>query len=379
LVWGHLVKKIVAVAAAFVWSSAAYANTACDAPASVTVGQSSASNVPDSVFPPGNYEIITDPATGQPAILFDTPGANLPVRISQLALLGLPITVNTSTPVQTSCGSPASSNFTSVADALDLHFNFESGADSDTVGLTGSYWQAGGDSGQRLDVQFQHGMHIAAGRRARVVIGVPLHLFRVEAASSAPAGGHGGMTSFTGGINVGVEVPVARDWWLTPRVAYGVTAASHELGGASEQAAVTLASNVRLRVGGRGELTVGNLVGYTKAIRTGITGQSDADYFGQENLWLRNGVAYQLPLKHMVFGRQASLRGSYTFTQGLLDALAFTQTHEVAVSLGFRTREAVQRTADDLFRVGLLYTHARNDVASHADYDAITLTVGFRF
>ena len=64
---------------------------------------------------------------------------------------------------------------------------------------------------------------------------------------------------------------------------------------------------------------MGNLVGYTTAIRTGITGQSSADFYKQQNVWFRNGIAYQLPLKNRMFGRETSLRASYVFTLGAKD------------------------------------------------------------
>ncbi|MFD2578300.1 hypothetical protein ACFSTD_06090 [Novosphingobium colocasiae] len=133
--------------------------------------------------------------------------------------------------------------------------------------------------------------------------------------------------------------------------------------------AATVSSNVRLAGFGRGELTMGNMVGYTQTVRAGLSGQDKADYLKQQNFWFRNGLAYQLPLKSRVFGRDTSVRASYVFTLGTKDQLSYRKIHEGAISFGLRMRETEQRTDADLLRVGVMYTHAGNDMMKKADYD----------
>ena len=372
-------KKLIAVAATVVLSvSAAHASTPCDEPGSVTIVNSG--NLP-TLPPGGNYPIVTNPVTGAPSILVNFAGIPTPVyiRVSQLAVFGIPFSVNSTSPLQMTCGSPNSANLEAIADGLDMTFDFDVDGDSDTIGGTATAWKMANEDGQRFDLKYAKGIRLAEGSRTRLVITVPARYLRVNDTVGGIAGSHDNLSSLTVGLGVGLQVPVSKNWWLTPRVSYSATAASEQLGGDSEVFAATLASNLRLPVPGRGELTMGNLVGYTTSIRTGLTGQDRGDYFKQQNVWFRNGLAYQLPLKSRMFGRQTSIRTSYVFTLGTKDTLAFKQIHEAAINFGFRLRENEQRTTSDLLRVGLMYTHAKNELFTKANYDSLTMTVGYRF
>jgi len=103
-------------------------------------------------------------------------------------------------------------------------------------------------------------------------------------------------------------------------------------------------------------------------------------YSTTENYVLRNGLAYQLPLKSRIFGRQSSLRASYVFTyNGGDQGLAYRELHEFGLNFGVRTREAEQKNGFEQMRIGVLYTHARNVYDTKSGYDAFTLTAGYRF
>lgn len=327
-------------------------------------------------FPPGVYTVVPDPMTGTPSIAFL--GVSY-FPVSQLSMFGIAYSLSHGTPLQLTCGSPDSANFRAIADALDMDFDFDVDGDSDTIGGAATAWQAANEDGQRFDLKYAKGIRLSEANRTRLVITVPARYLQVSGTTGGVGGAHGSLSAFSIGLGVGVQVPLSPNWWLTPRVSYTATSASGMLGGDSEMMAATLSSNYRFSGIGRGELTMGNLVGYTQTIRTGITSQDKADYLKQRNWWFRNGLAYQLPLKNRVFGRQTSLRASYVFTLGTKDTMAFEQVHEAALSFGFRMRETEQRAGSELLRVGLLYTHAKNEYFRNADYDSLTLTVGYRF
>ena len=122
-----------------------------------------------------------------------------------------------------------------------------------------------------------------------------------------------------------------------------------------------MSSRYRFPQIGRGDLVLGNAVIYT--------GES---LNGTQNVAFRNGIAYQFPIKSLMFGRQTSIRFSYTNTYIAGDAVAFDLVHEFAVNFGVRLREQDIRNRFEALRIGLLYTHADN-------YDAGTVTLGYRF
>lgn len=369
-------KRLVALAAALLAAPLAHANTHCDAPGGVLIRESTF-----ATLPPGLYQTRRS-ADGREVIFVpqpNAPGGGFNIPVAQLSALGIPFEVQTTTPLQLTCGSPVSANFQSIADALDLDFDFDADGDADTIGGAATVWGVAGEDGQRFDLKYGRGMRLSESSRARLVLTLPVRYLRVNDSDGGIGGVHGGLSALSVGMGVGVQLPAAANWWLTPRVSYTATAASRQLGGDNEILAATVSSNYRFAGLGRGELTMANLVGYTQAIRTGLTAQDRADYFKQRNWWFRNGLAYQLPLGGRMFGRQTSLRTSYVFTLGAKDTMAFEQVHEAAISFGFRMRETEQRTGSDLLRVGLLYTHAKNEYAANADYDALTLTMGYRF
>lgn len=388
-------KRLIALAAALlvVPSTAAFANTHCNfgggyaIPTGATISGTFFGSPPTVRIPvqPGNYVpfvnaagveqinlVIISPVTGGPS--------TFPLRTSQLMTFGVPFSFgHGGNSLQLTCGSPDSANFKAVADALDMDFDFDVDGDSDTIGGTATAWDMSNENGQRFDLKYAKGMQLSEGSRTRLVLTGVARYLTVNDTASGLAGGHGNLSALSIGLGAGVQIPVQPNWWLTPRISYAATAASQGIGGDSEILAGTLSSNYRFGGLGRGELTMGNLVGYTQTIRTGITSQKSNDYIKQQNVWFRNGLAYQLPLSGRMLGRQTSLRTSYVFTLGTKDTMAFEQIHEAAISFGFRMRETEQRTGSDLLRVGLLYTHAKNEYFKNADYDSLTLTVGYRF
>lgn len=377
-------KRLIALAAAMLAvplalaPTVAQANSHCDYGGGYVLG--SVPGSPTLAFLPGPYIPYIDAAGVERINAITLGGSVIPLRTSQLVTLGIPFSVNHGgNPLQLTCGSPDSANFKAIADSLDMDFDFDVDGDSDTIGGAVTAWDMANENGQRFDLKYAKGIQLSEGSRTRLILTGVARYLTVSDAAGGVGGTHGDLNALSIGLGAGVQIPVQKDWWLTPRISWTATSASRGIGGDSEIAAATLSSNVRFAGLGRGELTMGNLVGYTQTIRTGITRQDANNYVKTQNFWFRNGLAYQLPLGGRMLGRQTSLRTSYVFTLGTKDTMAFEQIHEAAISFGFRMRETEQRTGSDLLRVGLLYTHAKNEYFRDADYDSLTLTVGYRF
>lgn len=357
--------------------SVAFANTACaGAPTLTTAGGG-------GFLPAGSYHVVPRPTDGVPAIFVPAAGApagGFYLPVAQLSALGIPFNLQPGgNPFQATCGAPIGATYMTIADSLDMNFDFDASGDTSVLGGSATQWSVANEDGQRAELKYARGFQLSEGSRTRLTITVPMNYVRVGSAKGGIAGAHGGLSAFSTGIAVGVSVPVSANWWLTPRVSYTMTQASDAIGGDGELVAATVSSNVRFAGFGRGELTMGNMVGYTQTVRIGLAGQDKADYFKQQNFWFRNGLAYQLPLKSRMFGRDTSVRASYTFTLGTKDQLSYRKIHEGAISFGLRMRETEQRTDADLLRVGLMYTHASNDILKKADYDSVSAFIGYRF
>ena len=270
-------------------------------------------------------------------------------------------------------GSPNSMQFQAVSTALDLNTldpedGYDVGGDADTIGGAFTYFGAGGQEGQRYEGRYQRQSRLGEGTRARLLIDLPI--------AALHADGIG--TAVYGTLNGGIELPVKPNWLVTPRLAYGNLQAGRNFFYDGELGTVSVTSRYKLPQVGRGDLTIGNMVAYAHTLNTFLShqpGYTDSDVFT-----FRNGLAYQLPLKRRMFGRQTSLRGSYVFTYTTGETgIAFKQIHEVGLNIGVRTREAEQKNRFEQMRIGLLYTHGTNEFSGKAGYDAATLTVGYRF
>ncbi|MFM9937394.1 MAG: hypothetical protein ACKVOL_14505 [Novosphingobium sp.] len=297
------------------------------------------------------------------------------------ATLALIPSVAGASPYRPTYGSPNSLQFQTVRTDLDLETVQPEGedrlgpeGDSDTIGGAFTYWGVTGQSGQRYDLHYQHARRVAEGSRMRFLVDVPINILHVG--PSRLTNDVKGATAVLGTVNVGLEVPVQKNWLITPRISYGATSAGPYFGGDGEIAAGSVTSRVKIGNVGRGDLIIGNMVAYTHTVKL-LTSEK---FFAPTINWVfRNGIAYQLPLKTRMFGRQASLRASYVFTTATQDPLSYKQVHEVGFSIGVRSREAEQKNRFDQLRIGILYTHSKNEFAANFDYDAATLTLGYRF
>jgi hypothetical protein len=239
---------------------------------------------------------------------------------------------------------------------------FTEAGDSDTIGVAATRWSGDDANGDRIDLHYQKAWRPFAGSRARLLLDIPISALTVD---------HESGTAYLGSVNLGLEIPLKSNWTLTPRVAYGQADAPDGFSGNGELAAASVTSRYRIAQIGRGDLVIGDMVGYTSTVRTGLNSQPF--WGGPDTNWaFRNGIAYQLPLETRLFGRQASFRISYVNTELTGDFVGYSMINEVAANIGVRLREANAKTNSDLLRFGVLYTWADN-------YKALTLTLGYRF
>jgi len=290
-------------------------------------------------------------------------------------------------------GGANSMQFQAAAVALDLQepepetdTGTKQEGDSDTIGGAFTYGKAGFQKSQRYELRYQHARRFKEGSRARLLIDVPLAIshanqysviFNLGGAPSAPVKRDGG-TAVYGTISAGVELPVTPNFLVTPRVAYSNLQAGAFFAFDAELLTTSVTTRYKLPQVGRGDLTFGGMVAYSHQIDTFLSKQP---FFQNDDYWtLRGGLAYQLPLKRRMFGRQSSVRASYVFTYLTgVPGQFYKDVHEVGLNIGVRTREAEQKNRFEQMRVGVLYTHARNRFFGQASSDAATLTLGYRF
>ena len=289
-------------------------------------------------------------------------------------------------------GSPNSMPVQNAQVALDMFDVQPEGAaaftpegDSDTVGGAFTYGKAGLQKVERYDLHYQHARRIGEGSRARFLLDVPVSIEHansftlVDTFTTPPTTFKiGPGTAVYGTINAGVEFPVTPNFLVTPRIDYSNLQADDYFGKGAEQLGASVTVRYRLAQVGRGDLVFGGMGAYQHNVKTFLAKQA---FFSPDHLWtLRGGLAYQLPLKHRMFGRQTSLRMSYVFTYLTgIPFMSYQKIHEVGASIGVRTREAEQKNRFEQIRVGLLYTHTDNQFTSAASYDALSLTLGYRF
>ena len=279
-------------------------------------------------------------------------------------------------------GSPNSIQFQAVSAALNLQDiqpegedRFGPEGDADTIGGAVTYWDVPGQDGERFEGHYQHARRVFKGSRARLVIDVPFDVLHANG-NTTKFGVFNGSTAELGTVSVGLELPAMPNWLITPRVSYGLVHADDFFGGEGEMATASLTSRYQIRKIGRGDLVIGNSVAYTHSAKL-ITSQP---FFAPTVNWVfRNGLAYQLPLKNRMFGRQSSLRASYVFTIATKDPVNYKREHELGLSIGVRTREAEQKNGFEQLRIGVLYTHSQFVYQANSGYDAITATFGYRF
>jgi len=269
-------------------------------------------------------------------------------------------------PVDPLVGNPYSLQGTMVRSAMDLAegdsvVEADPGANSagDPWIIGGQF--AGGSAGRynitRLDARVAKGWRVFEGNRARLKLDLPFSFTRIK-----------GAAAYNGQIGLGLEVPVKRNWSLEPRVSYGLVY-SGDQGSVGHIVQGTIASRYVIRGLGRGQLVIGNMVGYSATLKT----PGDLNLNPDVKNWVfRNGLAYDLPLKMRMFNRGTSMRASYTFTNFEGERLFNNNFHEATVSFGLRGREDTPKQFRDVMRLIFSTVQAKG-------FHTYTAGLGFRF
>ncbi|MET0370292.1 MAG: hypothetical protein ABW039_02835 [Sphingobium sp.] len=216
----------------------------------------------------------------------------------------------------------------------------------------------GGVTGTQFDAKINRVFRVFEGGRSLLSIDVPISYLNIK-----------GADQFRAAASVALRMPVSSIWGIEPRISYGMVTAQ-QAGLKGQMVTGTVTSLLFLNnLLGRGAITIGNMVGYSKAVRVELYGQKIDS--GQGNVVLRNALAYELPIKRRA-SRQMSLRGSYSMTNFLGADIYANTYHEISTSLGVRSRTANIRNAFEVFRIGIATKFGR-------DYKAAHLFVGYRF
>lgn len=269
-------------------------------------------------------------------------------------------------PADPLAGNPNSLQATLTRSALDLTNGdslVEEGAntagDPWIIGATYTTGSAGRFDIDRFDARVQRSFRVLEGSRALLKFDLPFNYSKISGASA-----------YSAQVGLGLEVPViAQRWSIEPRIAYGVVY-SEDAGSAGHIVQGSLTSRYVLQGLGRGRLVIGNMVGYSQTLDPpGTEANINPEL---KNIVLRNGFAYELPLKSRIGGRSSSLRASYGFTNYFGDDLRNNSFHEASLSFGLRGREESVRATRDLIRFNLNTVQARG-------YSSYTAGLGFRF
>lgn len=217
-----------------------------------------------------------------------------------------------------------------------------------------------GAVGTVYEGRINRAFRLGEGNRALISIDIPVSYEDVK-----------GVRTLRASAAVAARVPVSRVWSVEPRVSYGyVYAHDQQLKG--QMLAGTVSSLLFFdNLVGRGALTVGNMIGFTKVLKAELY---DYDVGNKtSNVVLRNGLAYELPIFGRGVGqRQTSLRASYALTNYLGDDLYTETLHEATLSMGVRTRGSDIRNSFEVLRVGLIGKFGEHYKSGH-------IFLGYRF
>jgi hypothetical protein len=202
------------------------------------------------------------------------------------------------------------------------------------------------DSSNRFALDFAGGSFSSGGISGQSINAQPGWTFRyrdsdyqlniaVPITYTSVGGAKGGNIGFTAGF----QFPVARNWYITPRVFYGA-ALSVDLAAAAQLAGATVTSRYVYKLpttimGNHPTLTFGDMLGYTASLGLNAGGYHVDP--GIHNVVTKNGLMIELPLDYRLLTRRMSIQTSYAYTQYFGTQLFVSGYHDVGFSVGTRS------------------------------------------
>jgi len=234
----------------------------------------------------------------------------------------------------------------------------EAGGERNFFGISarfGQYSQRNFDS-QVLSVPMSY-THLMSDPRYALVIDLPLTYVKTE-----------GSDTYSGSLGVGLRVPVAERWSLTPAVRAGA-AGSVDLGAAGIIYSGSLTSHYAFQPVKQFDLALVNMVAYysTDSVQAG-----DYDIgYDLQNTVFRNGLLASRGAGFSLIGTPMQWELQAVRTDYFGDELYSKSYQDFAVSLG--TRKQSGRLVWNALRLGLTYTVGKGDV------DGVGANLGYTF
>lgn len=252
----------------------------------------------------------------------------------------------------------AGADFANAASLPQMTGKMAEGGDRNFFGISarfGQYSQRNFDS-QVLSVPMSY-THLMSDPRYALVIDLPLTYVKTE-----------GSDTYSGSLGLGLRVPVAERWSLTPAVRAGA-AGSVDLGAAGIIYSGSLTSHYAFQPVNQFDFALVNMVAYysTDSIKAG-----DYDIgYDLQNTVLRNGVLASRAAGFSLIGTPMQWEFQVVRTDYFGDELYSKSYQDFSISLG--TRKESGRLVWNALRLGLTYTVGKGDV------DGVGANLGYTF
>lgn len=252
----------------------------------------------------------------------------------------------------------AAADFASAANLPQALGKAGDGEDRNFFGISarfGQYTQRNFDS-KVLSVPMSY-THLMTDPRYALVIDLPLTYVETE-----------GAKTYAGSLGVGLRVPLAPRWNLTPAVRAGATG-SADLGSAGIIYSGSLTSHYAFEPVSKFDISLVNMLAYytTESIKAG---DYDVGY-DLQNTVMRNGLLTAREAGFSLLGAAMQWELQLVRTDYFGDELYSKNYQDVSVSLG--TRKESGRLVWNALRIGLTYTFGQGDV------DGAGMNLGYTF
>ncbi len=176
------------------------------------------------------------------------------------------------------------------------------------------------------------------------------------------------------GLGFSTNLPIAKNWILTPSIMYGATA-SVDLGSLGQVGTASVTSAYRLKVPG-GQLGIGNMIGYTKTLKL-YSGDYAYDP-GISNIVYKNGLFYEVDTESYLPNTSIDFFASNTAFTGT--KLYVNNYSEFGFSYGFtKVKQSVDTSKMSLADVAKTKVYEKiSDLRMGASYLTSSKSKGFQ-